>query len=121
MSDSSKANTSAASTGVSQRPIRWWPVLVILLLQACSAIFVRLFPWPHRQDRNIAIANVVVIPFLLLLLWCLFFSRLKWKLRLSVLGAVVGSILLTMATFRFHGVTGDLVPILEWRWNRRAF
>src|SRR5438477_12348353 len=99
MPDPSNPPTDVPSKGV-QRPIRFWPVLIILFLQACSAIFVRLFPWPHRQDRNIAIANVVVIPFLLLLLWCLFFSRLKWKLRLTVLGAVVGSILLTMASFR---------------------
>jgi outer membrane protein assembly factor BamB len=29
--------------------------------------------------------------------------------------------LLVMALFRFHGVTGDLVPVLQWRWERPSW
>jgi outer membrane protein assembly factor BamB len=54
----------------------------------------------------------------LLLLWSLFLSRLRWRIRLGVFGGVVGLVLLVMALFRFHGVTGDLVPVLQWRWER---
>ena len=103
-----------------RRPIRWWPVLIILLLAMSAAIWVRSSYGRSRQDQNIAIANIVVISFLLLLLWCLFFSRLRWKVRLGVLGAVVAAGLLMPVAFRIHGVTGDLVPILEWRWQHRA-
>src|ERR1043166_1512010 len=110
MSDHSKPETSVASKGAAQGPIRLWPAAVILFLTISAWIFVGAFPWPHRQDLNIAIACVVVIPLLLLLLWCLFFSRLKWKFRLGVLSAVVGLIILGMLSFRFHGVTGALVP-----------
>ncbi len=55
---------------------------------------------------------------LLGLLWVLFFSRLKWCVRLVVFGGVVGVIALTTALFRIRGVTGDLLPILEWRWKQ---
>jgi outer membrane protein assembly factor BamB len=33
----------------------------------------------------------------------------------------MGLILLVMALFRFHGVTGDLVPVLQWRWERPSW
>src|SRR5438876_4258843 len=120
MPDPPKSEKGVPPEGEIRRPIRWWPIAVILLLTLAAVIWVRLFPWRHRQDQNIAIASVVVIPFLLLLLWCLFFSRLKRKIRLGVLGVVVGSILFLVVGLRFHGVTGDLVPILEWRWNRAS-
>src|SRR6266852_1835027 len=105
---------------VPRRSVRYWPVLTILLLAMGAAFWVRSSYGRQRQDQNIAIANVVVISFLLLLLWCLFFSRLKWKIRLGVLGAVVAVGFLMPVAFRIHGVTGDLVPILEWRWQHRA-
>src|SRR5436190_15109732 len=108
------------NVGAAQRPIRWWPAAIILFLTICASVFISLFPWPHRQDLNIAIACVVVIPFLLFLIWCLFFSRLKWKFRLGIFSGVVGLILFMMLSFRFHGVTGDLVPILQWRWSSKA-
>src|SRR5713101_4888274 len=104
MADPIEPEKSSPAEGGARRPIRWWPIPVILFLTIGAAIWVRLFPWRHRQDQNIAIAYVVVIPFLLLLLWCLFFSRLKGKIRLGVLGVVAGSILFLVVGFRFHGV-----------------
>jgi len=99
--------------------IRWWPVPVLLVLASSAVIWIRSFYGRQRQDQYIATANIVFITILLLLLWCLFFSRLKWKVRWGVLGAVVAAILLTPALFRIHGVTGDLLPRLEWRWQTR--
>jgi drug/metabolite transporter (DMT)-like permease len=62
----------------------------------------------QRQDRNIATAIIGLITLFLLLLWSLFLSRLRWRIRLGVFGGVVGLILLVMALFRFHGVTGEI-------------
>jgi outer membrane protein assembly factor BamB len=98
--------------------MRWWPVPVILVLAAGAVVWVWQSYARQRQDRNIATAIIGLITLFLLLLWCLFLSRLRWRIRLGVFGGVVGLILLVTALFRFHGVTGDLVPILQWRWER---
>jgi len=45
---------------------------------------------------------------------------MRWRLRLALFGGVAGLGLLGAALFRIHGVTGDLVPILQWRWARAA-
>src|SRR5712691_1133635 len=119
MFDRSSRDTNLPSGGP-RRPVRYWPVLTILLLAMGAAFWVRSSYGRQRQDQNIAIANVVVITSLLLLLWCLFFSRLRWKIRLGVLAAIVAAGVLMPVGFRIHGVTGDLVPILEWRWQHRA-
>ena len=100
--------------------MRWWPVPVILGLAAGAVVWVWQFYERQRQDRNIATASIGLITLFLLLLWCLLLSRLRWQIRLGVLGGVVGIVLLVMALFRFHGVTGDLVPVLQWRWERQS-
>ena len=64
--------------------------------------------------------QTVIVAILLLLLWVLFGSRLRWKIRWLVFGGVVGFIGLMAAMLRIHGVTGDLVPILKFRWSRPA-
>jgi outer membrane protein assembly factor BamB len=101
-----------------RRPIRWWPVPLILVLAAGAIAWVWQSHERQHADRNIAIAAIGLIASLLLLLWCLFLSRLRWRIRLGVLGGVVGLILLGMALFRIQGVTGDLLPVLQWRWER---
>jgi len=104
-----------------RRPIRWWPVAIILLLAVGTVVWVWFSYGRQRQDRNIATAIIGIITLLLLLLWCLFLSRLRWQIRLGVFGGVLGMILLVMALFRFHGVTGDLVPVFQWRWERPSW
>jgi outer membrane protein assembly factor BamB len=111
-SDQPSANVTA------RRPIRWWPALVVLALAAGGMAWVGLLSGRQRQDRNILTAIIGFLTVLLLLLWCLFLSRLRWRVRLGVLAGLLGLVLLAMALFRFHGVTGDLVPVLQWRWER---
>jgi outer membrane protein assembly factor BamB len=117
-SDQGKAHPADAAP---RRPLRWWPVPVILVLAAGAVVWVWQSYGRQRQDRNIATAIIGLITLFLLLLWCLFLSRLRWRIRLGVLGGVVGLILLVMALFRFHGVTGDLLPVFQWRWERPSW
>ncbi len=107
-----------AAKATPRSPIRWWPAVVFLVLAVGAVVSVWLSYGRQRQDRNIATAIIGIITLLLLLLWCLFLSRLRWRIRLGVFAGVLGLILLAMALFRFHGVTGDLVPIFQWRWER---
>ena len=118
MNESSDQGRNHPAEAASQPPLRWWPVPVILALAVGAVIWVWQSYDRQRQDRNIATAVIGLISLLLLLLWGLFLSRLRWRIRLGLLGGVVGLILLGMTLFRFHGVTGDLVPVLHWRWER---
>ena len=91
---------------------------MILALAVAAEIGIRLWPKISFQERNIATAQVVIVSLFLWLLWVLFFSRLRWLVRFLVFGGVVSAIALTAGLFRIRGVTGDLLPILEWRWRQ---
>jgi outer membrane protein assembly factor BamB len=103
-----------------RKKIRWWPAFLILLLAVVAIYWVRTSYGRHRQDQNIAIANIVIIAFALLIVWCVLLSRFKWKLRWGLVGSALATIGVVAALFRIHGVTGDLVPILELRWKRQT-
>ena len=104
---------------IKPRSIRWWPALVILLLAGGALIWVRFFQDDvNHQNQNIQTAQVVIIAFVALLLWGFFFSRLRWKIQFLVFGGLVGLICLTALLFRIRGVTGDLLPVLDWRWKK---
>ena len=60
-----------------------------------------------------------VATLLLLVIWLIFLSRLSRRGRRFAAVAVVATIGLIGATTRIRGVTGDLVPVLEWRWSSR--
>lgn len=101
------------------RRTRWWPAWLILAAAAGGILWTLLGEAPSRQHRiqGLMIIGLVSVP--LLLLWVLAFSRLPWRRRgLAVLG-VFGGLLLLAAFVRIRGVSGDLVPIFEWRWQGR--
>ena len=100
--------------------IRWLPAAIIIALTVLAIIFLWTVDAPHRQSRVLHTVLVLMLSFLLMLLWLLFFSRLRWKVRLLAFGAVVLIILLSTTLFRVKGFSGDLVPLLEWRWGERA-
>jgi outer membrane protein assembly factor BamB len=99
------------------RPVRWWPLWLIVSGSGLAIALIRFWPELSYQQRNIATAQVVVIPLLLVVVWAAFFSRLRRRAKAAWLGAILGSILLACVLFRIHGVSGDLVPILEWRFR----
>ena len=57
--------------------IRWWPVMLILLFAAGALIWIRSVADMSHQDRNIHTAKAIFITLALLLIWLLFFSRLR--------------------------------------------
>jgi outer membrane protein assembly factor BamB len=72
-----------------------------------------------RQDRNIRSIIACGVTGILLLLWFLLGSGLRWKTRLAGFGLVALALGLLAALFRVEGVSGDLVPILAYRWSAR--
>ena len=70
-----------------------------------------------RQDRNIGSIVAGGVTGILLLLWFLLASGFRWTTRLAGLGLVALLLGLVAALFRIEGVSGDLVPILAYRWS----
>jgi len=100
--------------------IRWWPGLVLLVVTLSTITWVRLqVNWPF-QRRNQTTAIIGIVCPILLVVWWTFFSRAPKRLRLGITYslALVGLVLVLL--FRVRGVSGDMVPIVEFRWASRA-
>ena len=100
-----------------QKPIRWWPLSVILSLAVLSIIVIWILDAGHRQDKVLWITLVGILTILLGVLWLLGFSRLRWRMKLIAVLIVVLCAVLSTRLFQFKGFSGDLVPIFEWRWQ----
>lgn len=64
------------------------------------------------------IGGGVIISFGLSLVWLLLLSGLRWWQRLLYFVGVIGVIAVLANLVRIRGVSGDLVPIFEWRWQK---
>ena len=89
-------------------------------MTAIAVAWVWLYHGVSQQEKNLALLKVVLGAGLTLSLWLLAWSRTPWRLRLAIFGAVVVLIGVVAVTVEIRGVTGDLLPVLEWRWNRRT-
>jgi outer membrane protein assembly factor BamB len=121
MGNLNEKETAGPGNVAPRRPIRWWPVAVVLLAAAGGLVWVWGFYGRQRQDKNLASVEIFVLTVFLLFLWCLLYSRIRWKVRFALLGGGAGLILVLAALFRIHGVTGDLLPVLTWRWSHAVW
>jgi outer membrane protein assembly factor BamB len=99
------------------RPIRWRSAVAIALL-ALVALAVIWLKENSRQEHVLQTMITGLIATALLFLWATLFSRFATRTRLLIffLGALIGFTL--SRTVRISGVTGDLVPILSWKWSK---
>jgi outer membrane protein assembly factor BamB len=100
---------------------RWRPAIVIVIAATAAIGWV----WSSRgemtgQERVFLTVPIAFGLLLLLAIWLVFLSRLPWRIRRRALGTFLVLVAIGIATIRVRGVTGDLVPILEWRWASRA-
>jgi outer membrane protein assembly factor BamB len=102
-----------------RRRLRGWPALLILALVAARIAWIWQTRDVQRQFNVMSTGTWLLIGLALLLVWWLFFSRVRWRTRWLGLGAFMAALLLAGALFRFVGVSGDLVPIFEPRWRAR--
>jgi outer membrane protein assembly factor BamB len=72
-----------------------------------------------RQDRILRSIVGVLLCGILLLVWFLLASGLRWKTRLAGFGLTVLAVGLAASLFKIEGVSGDLMPILAYRWSAR--
>ena len=95
--------------------IRWWPAVLITLLGAVALGRIWLTDAANRQNQVLQTAAALFGLLFLLVLWTLLLSRMAWKLRLAIVGGLVVLGALGVGLFRIEGVSGDLVPILSFR------
>jgi outer membrane protein assembly factor BamB len=91
---------------------------LIVVIAGAAIVYFRVIREDSQQWRNLYSMETCIVATCLLLVWVLFLSRLRWKIRLIVLGGVLGFVGLISVMFRIHGVSGDLVPVLRFRWSR---
>ncbi len=102
----------------SKRSVRWWPVAVIVILAAIAGAYTWIKNDLNHQHQFMTTAGVAVIAILLLLIWLLFFSRLRGKIRWSVFATVILLSVTITALLRVRGVSGNVIPVLEFRWSK---
>ena len=69
--------------------IRWWAAAIIFLLDAGVVSWIWIVFDSIRQQKVLGTLAVQVITLLLLVLWLLLLSRLRWKIRLTTLAGLV--------------------------------
>jgi outer membrane protein assembly factor BamB len=100
--------------------LRWWPAAAVALASASALAWVWLTEGRDGQDRVVRTFPIVFATLLLLAIWLIFFSRLSRSGRRRTIGAVLVVLAVAVTSLRIKGVTGDLVPIFEFRWALRA-
>ncbi|MFM1942654.1 MAG: hypothetical protein RI897_1636 [Verrucomicrobiota bacterium] len=100
-----------------RKSIRWWPAILILLVTAGALIAIRSQDQLPFQKRNLQSLAALAGSTACLAIWWLLLSRTTLTLRFAVVGLTLTLTAITAATIRIRGVTGDLIPILEFRWK----
>ena len=116
--DSSEQDSSEQDS--SEVKPRWWPAIVISLFLVIVLTAIWSGSGDNQQERVLQIGGALIVSFLLLVIWALIFSRFSKRIRLRILFSMIGGCILFGACFRFNQVSGNMVPIFEWRWSNRA-
>lgn len=97
---------------------RRWPLIAMAALAALALLVIWSYDDLMRQARIVFTLLVVAVTTLVLFAWLLLFAGLRARVRL---GLLAGALVLgagAASLVRVHGVTGDFVPLLEWRFAR---
>ena len=97
---------------------RWWPLALLLLLTLARLVHIWWFKDYERQFKFASTGQWLKLALPGVLVWFLLLSRLRLRTRfVGLLGlAIVAG--LAVACFRFRGINGDRLPVIEWRWAR---
>ena len=100
---------------------RWWPAIVTLAAGAAALAWVWTFNADRTGQERVYMTMSIVLGILILLgVWLTLFSALSRRTRVRALVIILAVFALAAGTVRVRGVTGDLVPIFEWRWAARS-
>ena len=120
MPSSSRDSKVASSKNRYSKGIRWWPLGVIAGLAIIAAMVVWLPDAPNRQNQVQQTFLIIFGTVLLTILWLMFFSRMRWIMRFLALGVIIALGYASTFLIKIKGVSGDLIPVLQWRWAEGA-
>ena len=109
-----------SSTPGTRRPIRWWIAVVILVLGSAAVGVAGMDPARSHQQRNLTLLAAIITTAPLLLAWWGLLSNAPRRWRATGVLSVLSAVVLAAASFRITGVSGDLLPIFEFRWKSVA-
>jgi outer membrane protein assembly factor BamB len=92
-------------------------MVAILLLGIGAAVYTRGASTIDPAFRNPLLYLVALVTFVLMLLWLILLSRLRWRNRLLSLGVVLIVVVGAIGATRFDGFYGNFVPQFRWRWT----
>ena len=90
---------------------------IITIFIFVALIWVWGFHEAQRQDKWIRTAIIGLAAYAEFLIWVLFVSRWRARARWAVFAGTIAIVLFCRFGLRISGVTGDLLPIVEWRWK----
>lgn len=103
---------------VPRRPrVRWWPLVLVWVLVGGALGVVWWGLDSTRQDRVLATVPTLAVGLALSFVWLVLLSRLPGRVRFVSVIAIALLLALLGAFVKIRGVTGDLVPIVSWRWT----
>ncbi len=91
----------------------------IACLCAMSLIYTWNHDWGNHQKPVEVSAGILLVSFGVMLVWLLLLSGYRFLKRILIAGALAVLVGSACLVFRVEGVSGDLVPILGFRWSDR--
>lgn len=107
---------------VSKRRMRWWMPAGIVCLAGATIAYLQFASDVEGPFRNMYSVMTGELSVLLLVVWFVFFTGLRWRTRLfaalGIIAAAGGIGFLVASTVRMDGsITGAGMPKLTWRWT----
>ena len=103
----------------SRSRLRLRPALVILLLAGIASAWVWLAPATSRQNQVMTTMAIGAVTLLLLIIWLVAASGLRWWQRLAALTLVAGIAAFLALSLEPRGFSGDVVPRFGFKWSPR--
>jgi outer membrane protein assembly factor BamB len=106
------------TTSRKARIVRWATLLFAAFI-AGALIWTWFIRDSQRQDKWMRTAIFLMAGYAGFLVWVVFASGWRARARWAAFVFTVCAILFCRFALRISGVTGDLLPIVEWRWKER--
>lgn len=108
---------SARQPPPDRRSTRWWPAALVLVLGAAALAWIWGTGDRIGQQRVIPTFVVLFVTAVGLVVWAVFLSHWPRRARAAVFLGAIAVTLAATGLLRIRGVTGDLVPLVSWRWQ----
>jgi len=112
-----ESKSNVERTARRARPIRWWSAGVIVALGIGAVAWTWMDPTRSHQQRNLTLLAVLLGSVPLLLVWWGVLSGASERARRGGVAACLALLALAGSMLRVTGVSGDLLPIFEFRWK----